>query len=1306
MSIQNVRNSIVNLSVDIQQPSSFTKKQNVASLIDFNPLEVRPIAQSNILFPVGISGHNNSSIPPTENRIHKKNYYNQNILTDFEVLAGDGLTTSIETKIDFSFASGMPPGESQLVFAGGFDSIEYGLPVLDNHLKIAQPVAIQSAAVIGAPKLLLMRAYVSTVGISQSAYGLTSVMNLHTFITARSLEGTFAAGVASIVNRNRHIYPPSAVLSYQFGISYTYNLKQFVALYGNGFLSSRIGRPYLIGGRKWLYATGLDASKFGDTDLLNTTANKYARPQGISQSVVPAATVSPRMLYPTGISSLVMSKVHDVRTPLLLPDGIDSNTAVGIQTVWFHTRPISLTGIQSYSSGFSRVADPTQFVQAQSLITSAIFGDTATRNLSFKVFAPSVYDGSFSDYSTLTNTNRYYSAKGFLSQAIGTAEVVNKTPSIFVRPTISPYGVATPRISNWIGILAPIGIDSQLIGSVTVIKTPELFPQGHTDSVVSKPIVWYKNREVKPSGPNTSLYGKPQLWFRYRYATPVAWRSSVFASPTLTHGVRELIIRGFRQDVLGTSWVSQGTRRLEPVSIHRVSSTNHMVGYSRSINAHGFIATEFGSRITPIPQSLYPSGFAEQWGLPLFDLQTKYVYLQGFISVGQQPADRWGVITAYNLTQYVQQDYDGSSGLAPPKWSDWQSVENRNKSIGAVGFLSQKFGYAKIDNNAAQLSPLGVEPPQSDRFNLNMIAHAIRPIPIEGIESLVMGSWGVVYNGARVITPVGRIHTSAGEHSLVNTRRYYRDWGRIDSLEMGLPAIGYRIRTIDIEPRYSIAPPQIDLPTVFLYTRYATFRGYETAAYGLPSLIERFNIIATRWSHQERTGYPDVKNNTPELGVYGHDSSEFGVAATRTQWRDVMAQGANATLFGLAHIADTKRTITVRGWLDSTTSQLPKVIKMGTNPYMPQNIWLHNESGSGGSSGIASGAVGRPWLNQNVLYHRSEKPSQEFGTAFVWGNNLYVSVGIAIDNVGRNHSIENKIKTIGVPSLPFSESFGKPRMSPYTIWARTDTPAQAQTNHSTGSPVFHEVDYYTFLGKPQTSRAYVESTIRYIEPQGFDHPTRYYVGQDVFVALKRRYIQPRSFRWSAFGLPEIPFTLKTIKLNSGINNAAYGYPATTRPPYIGPQSIYTGGVNSFRSGNTTTDLFIRHLKVSGRDSLSMGRSESWDTPYMWQTLRVGERVPLVIGGGDMSVFGTTYIGLRVRDVTLNGFDSFRSEYELSRFSERMKVTGETTNYVPNQSIEVDGIHHSSIGKNKVNLAQHYIRPDGNSDQFRKGGYYA
>lgn len=1306
MSIQDIRDSIVTLSVDIHQPSLLAKKQKTTSLIDFNPLEVMPAPQVNTLFAVGISSHNNSSTPPTENKIYKKNYYNQSILTDFEVLAGDGLITPIASQIDFSFASGMPPGESQLVFAGGFNSIEYGLPSLDNKLKIIKPTPIQSIAKIGAPVLLLMRAYVSPVGISQSAYGVTYVMNLHTFIPAQSLGDTFAAGVVSIVNRNRYIYPPGAVLSYQFGINYTYNLKQLVAPYGNGFPSSTIGNSYLIGGRKWLYATGLDASKFGDTDLLNTTANKYAHPQGINQSVVPAVTVSPRMLYPAGINSLVMSKAHDVRIPLLLPDGIESRIRVGGATAWFHTRPIDMAGLQSYAPGFPRVADPTQFVQAQSLITSAIFGDTATRNLSFKVFAPSVYDGAFSDYSVLTNTNRYYLAKGFLSQTIGTAEIINKTPSIFVRPTISPYGVATPRISNWIGILTPTGIDSQLIGRVTVIKTPELFPQGHADTVVSKPIVWYKNREVRPSGPSTASYGKPQFWFRYRHAKPMSWRSSGFANPTFTHGIRELIVHGFRQDALGISWVSQGTRRLEPLSIHRASSTNHMVGYSRSINAHGFIATEFGTRITPIPQSLYPSGFAEQWGLPLFDLQTKYVYLQGFISVGQQPADRWGAINTYNFTQYIQQNYDGSSGLAPPKWSDWQSIENRNKSIGVVSFLSQKFGYTKIDNNAAQLLPAGVEPPQSDRFNLNMISHGIRPIAIEGIDSLFMGAWGVVYNGARVVTPAGRTHTSYGEHSAINTRRYFRDWGRLDSLELGAPMIADRIRTVDIEPRYSISPPQINLPTIDLYTRYATFRGYETAAYGLPSLIERFNIIATGWSYQERIGYPSVKNNTPEIGIYGHDSSEFGVTAIRTQWRDVVAQGDTTTLFGLTNIADTKRTMTVRGWLDSMTSQLPKVIKMGTNPYMPQNIWLHDESGSGGSSGIASGAVGKPWLNQNVLYHRSEKSSEAFGTAFVWGNNLYVSVGIAIDNVGKNHSIENKIKAIGVPSLPFSESFGKPRMSPYTIWARTDTPYQAQTNHSTGKPVFHEVDYYTFSGNPQVSKAYVESTIRYIRPQGIEHPTNYYVGQNVFIELRRRYVQPRSFRWAAFGLPEIPFTLKTVKLNGGINNSVYGRPAITRPPYTGPQSIYTLGIGSFRSGSTSADLFIRHLQASGRDSLAMGRSESWDTPYMWQTLRVGERVPLMIGGGDMSAFGSTYIGLRVRDIALDGFNSFRSEYEPARFGERMKVTGETINYVPNQSIEVKGIHHPSIGKNEVTLAQHYIRPDGNSDQFRKGGYHA
>ena len=41
-----------------------------------------------------------------------------------------------------------------------------------------------------------------------------------------------------------------------------------------------------------------------------------------------------------------------------------------------------------------------------------------------------------------------------------------------------------------------------------------------------------------------------------------------------------------------------------------------------------------------------------------------------------------------------------------------------------------------------------------------------------------------------------------------------------------------------------------------------------------------------------------------------------------------------------------------------------------------------------------------------------------------------------------------------------------------------------------------------------------------------------------------------------------------------------------------------------------------------------------------------------------------------------------------------------------QRVTTQGFISSSHGYSSIKLAQHYIRPDGNSDQYRKGGYHA
>ena len=96
--------------------------------------------------------------------------------------------------------------------------------------------------------------------------------------------------------------------------------------------------------------------------------------------------------------------------------------------------------------------------------------------------------------------------------------------------------------------------------------------------------------------------------------------------------------------------------------------------------------------------------------------------------------------------------------------------------------------------------------------------------------------------------------------------------------------------------------------------------------------------------------------------------------------------------------------------------------------------------------------------------------------------------------------------------------------------------------------------------------------------------------------------------------------------------------------------------------------------------------------------------PTIPNGFASEIFGKTGISLRVRDVGVIGFDSFISEMDISNFKGRMKVTlVKKPVIIEPKEIELQSFGDTAYGTPGIRLKVHYIRPDGNSDQYRKGG---
>lgn len=1202
---------------------------------------------------------------------------------------------------DINFGLAPPVGGDIVISAQPFDASAFGVASAFNTSYFLAPRGIYSAAVVAQPQIRSSYRYVGVIGFNAADIGR-----------------------ASIVNYNKEVAPKGWASS-RYGYQYAYNLTQYRSI--KGYDASLYGKPYVQGGVKYLATRGVDTSAYGKTVVINTTANREVKPNGINSQAIGALNVTPRILYPEGIYNngvyvkgryeTIKFGQPDVRDPSIRPPGL-AHDSHGTQTIWYHTRLLIPSGILSYESGYPVVYDPTQEIQAVSLITSAIFGDTALKNTTEFINTSGIDDLVVTPWAVVTNSNRYYAPNGIDSQAFGDNSIRNKTPSIFV-DSIKPHGIGAAAIGYAIREIRATGFDRLLLGKPLLTKTPELLPKTFSSSVVSNlTFISHGIRHLLTVGHDSNEHGEHTLWFRYRYVSPESWQSSKFGQANLTHGVRELIASGFIRQGYGNAWVSYGTRQLEPTGINKINPTRHMVGGTRHLKPVGYIATLFGTRIIPENQYAYPQGFAGTFGLNSVRLDTQYLRPLGYISVGQQPADRWGRVETYNLSQYIvhEQTFDRDNGLIPPQWSEWTAIEHRNKKITSSGLLSLKFGYSKIDNNAAPILPLGIEPPAGTRYDVSLIAHGVRYIKPDGLDAPAVSSWLATYNDARVVATQGFNDTGLGLAAVKNTRRYYSGVGRFESSEYGEPMISHAIRHISLEPRYAIMPPQINLPVIDVWTKYATFRGFETAAYGTPSLDIRFNIIAPKWIYRYNMGDPYIKNLTPELGLYGHDSNEFGVSSVRTQWRKVYADGDTLTLFGLAKIADTKQFIGLRGWQDMVASQKHTVIRTGAPPYSEQKISLDGGYDFESDKPIPGYGISfderrlgvripKPGLNQNVIYAEGYKATL-FGGGRVWSNNIQMLAGIAIHNISSGTVVYNKTRRIVLDeddAIKSKIEVGKPRMSPWTIYAVVEAPEQARKNHTSIRSHYVNSDYGNRPPGVVIGRPKVESTIRSIQPKWSVQSRVGEPGLD----LTRRIIAPRSFGVTKVGQPSIPFTDQTV---GAYHDKKEPSSILGKPDIIivdrGDKTISAIGFNSQLLVEPDVQLYVRNIYHIGKDSLSMGTQKRNDKPYMWQGLRVGAHIPSVIGAGDTSLFGESMASLRIREIMLDGWESFVSEYDTANFNDRMKVSRPRTPPPQSQRITIDGFVAANYSNADIRFGQYFIRPDGNSNQFRKGGYHA
>lgn len=1095
---------------------------------------------------------------------------------------------------------------------------------------------------------------------------------------------------------------PSGFVATQYGVANIWNWRQYTK--PTSFDASLHGEAFVQGGVKHVAPGGIDHLVFGRATVINTTADQSVKPFGIEATPVPKPGVSPQAIFPYGI------RAWDVGIALVQPNphpyGFDAST-ISIPSIEYLTKVLLPTGIAPDELGYPTVFDSARKVYPPTIIETGVFGDTSVANKSLRLQVPGSDFLEFSPWAILESNRRYLIGQGLEGYTTGEANVANKSPSI------APEGfdaLAGPSSDTDVGYpvrdVNPTGFSFTGIGTPAVTKTPQLDVAGLDAGGVGEPTIWPRARTIEAIGPNAAIFGEASAGFRYRYVSASGDATADYGAPSVEHGIRSIQGAGFNELSVGTPYASHGTRTVAPTGIYKDFPSAHMVGGLRYLLPYGYDAALFGSRIIPEAQEVYPLGFSGEFGWAGAQNQTQIVEGIGFITVGKEPTERIGAARAFNLVQYVTMLFDPDSELNPPQWPLWTLIENKNRTSHATGWVASYIGKPAVDNNARSLLPAGITPPSPPEWQKSgMVAYRIRPLHLDGLEPPYISGWGVVSNVADVVAADGFDAAPFGAATIENRSRDLKGLVGFDSAWCGYPFIAPRVRELEFEARYTIAPPYISLPDVQLHTRYIEPSGIGVKEVGAAAVEIHWTIIAPKWTPQNLYGYAIVRNVTPELPVRGYQMDEWGGAKVRLQWRSVAPDGALTEQFGKAVIADRKQAIFSSGSSYLRVSDKLVVTKTGAPPYSTQFIWLDSlDSVNRPNTGYGipppedpstKSQLGLPSLRQQVVYVSEITPQTRFGTAIVTANTIRVDPGIYEQTVG-TPMVSVLTRYIRPTSIFGGLGIGMPRLSPHTIYAVVEATEQAARNHPGPTPYLIRSE--SIVGHPALELRHRTLAVSwwYAESAGA------YGAASIF--NRRSYITPTGVGTMRMGWHTVDGGQpRLLEHNKSVDSAAFGVLAVAHVIPVGPRRITLQGfVASAIANEVAVEFKNRVVYATGYEATRMGVPAPPDLPYAWQGMRIGPLMPTIPDGFDAQKFGATWISNRVRGLVAEGFNSFASEYDFTKFDQRMRVKNASNFAQPTAHIGTHGLPCTNFGWAEVRSGRHYIRPDGNSDQYRKG----
>lgn len=878
---------------------------------------------------------------------------------------------------------------------------------------------------------------------------------------------------------------------------------------------------------------------------------------------------------------------------------------------------------------------------------------------------------------TIYLRSRYISVSGIKSESISLPSIINRNRYYYFSGTdFLKFG--SPSIQNLKRILTPIGFNAGLYGNHKVQSLRSY---------------------INHNGTNFLKFGDIRISHKEQFVTHAGGILGFTPGNNMVaFSLRYLEMQSEDMKQIGTAWASFSPRYIEPRGIFEQFPSNHLASPKIKIYPEGLMATLFGTRIIPEIQRVYCQGLDSIFGNAEVKNYKQFVYPKSFLGFGENVLQQWGHIKIWNKTQYIIQEHASDDGLNPPTPSKLATVLNRNRTVQMFGLLHHRFGYQQVENGARALLPVGIQSPLETEKTKSFIAFRIRKLPVPSIAPIAISSWTNVRLGAKIIKPPGVLASKFGLASVENTRRNFRFISLGVQSIYGNTMVSDAIRVLSFEQRFTIAPPIISLPEVKYGRRFVEFYATDPMSkYGRAEVVSRFNKIFPKYDLKNLVGEPIVRNVTPELRQKGVDMSEFGLAYIGLHTRYIETTGINAKIFGNTTIADRKQLVQVLGISSPEIYKTHKLEKIGVGQYQTQLVDFNKN----GIEVVNFEPDPKQWhkIHQNVIHPSSDKPMTIFGTSDVHANSIRVEPGYW-ERLFGVATVTHKNRTIRVAEWTENLELGKPRFSPHTIYAVREAPDQAINNHVKPELELHYVG--GFKKDPGETFGTPEVT-NFNRKQLMGGGVLTLFGETE-VQQRLSVIQPKGMNSLKFGIIA-PIGNQTISFRRSLDMSSFGLNSIQ---HIEPfnKNIIPIGFESLQLSKNEIQLFHRNVFMTGLDSQSMGTLKQDDKPYMWQGLRIGPHIPTDIGGGVQTAYGKAWISNRVREVVPVGLDyALVNVYDYGNFDQRMRVTlRKEEQIIPAQVIHMRGLDGLKISASDIKNCVHFIRPDGNSEQYRKGAF--